>query len=294
MLIRVDDARTLELAGLFKYFNAHEWCGVGGRCAHDRGGHFHHLRLPRPTPSAVKATIGVGHGGALPGHGLDILAVHCRPHVSLQPAQGNGGKACTAAFRSRTGAVAVCSSFNRVGTFLESQDLDPKASRRRPAAAPAAVGKRATAITITGGGSFGWVGGSFGAPPQPDPELTQIKKAVQALDKAFEAGAITEKRHENAKAFLPAGTVPGRGEVTAFELAGIELTVESGSCVGIVVQVGSGKTSLLHAILGEMEVLAGTVEVSPFPLSLFISLHFHGLHCSACVLHSVPPQSAGA
>jgi ABC-type multidrug transport system fused ATPase/permease subunit len=31
--------------------------------------------------------------------------------------------------------------------------------------------------------------------------------------------------------------------------------------VGIVGQVGSGKTSLLHAILGEMEVSSGSVEV---------------------------------
>ena len=48
-------------------------------------------------------------------------------------------------------------------------------------------------------------------------------------------------------------------EVTA--LQDINLTVETGSCLGIVGQVGSGKTALLHAILGEMEKDGGTVDV---------------------------------
>ena len=91
------------------------------------------------------------------------------------------------------------------------------------------------AITIKRG-TFNW-----GTPPQPDKELPQIKKAVKALDKAFEAGAITEKRHENAKAFILDGTVPGADDSAAFALQDIELTVETGSIVGIVGQVGSGK-----------------------------------------------------
>ena len=64
---------------------------------------------------------------------------------------------------------------------------------------------------------------------------------IKALDKAFEAGAITEKRHENAKAFILDGTVPGADDSAAFALQDIELTVETGSIVGIVGQVGSGK-----------------------------------------------------
>jgi len=147
--------------------------------------------------------------------------------------------------------IVALTSFNRVGAFLESQELDQEAVRRSPVDM---MGKSA-AIKITNGG-FGW-----GTPPQPDPDLKQIKTAVQALDKAFEAGAITEKRHENTKAFLLDGTVPGANEANAFQLENINLSVETGSCLGIVGQVGSGKTSLLHAILGEMEVASGTVDV---------------------------------
>ena len=124
-----------------------------------------------------------------------------------------------------------------LGAFLESQDLDSQAVRRHPAdSRSTAGGATSPAITIKGG-SFGW-----GSPPQPDPDLAQIKKAVAALDKAFEAGAITEKRHADAKAFLLDGKVPGAGESTAFELSEIDLIVEKGSCLGIVGQVGSGKT----------------------------------------------------
>lgn len=146
--------------------------------------------------------------------------------------------------------IVALTSFNRVGAFLESQELDQEAVRRSPVDV---LGKSA-AISIRSG-SFGW-----GSPPQPDPELKQIKAAVKALDKAFEAGAITEKRHENAKAFLLQGTVPGAGEKTEFSLQDINLTVHPGSCVGIVGQVGSGKSALLHAILGEMEKASGTVH----------------------------------
>ena len=117
-----------------------------------------------------------------------------------------------------------------VGAFLESQDLDENALRR----SPVDVMRTKAAITIKRG-TFNW-----GTPPQPDKELPQIKKAVKALDKAFEAGAITEKRHENAKAFILDGTVPGADDSAAFALQDIELTVETGSIVGIVGQVGSG------------------------------------------------------
>jgi ABC-type multidrug transport system fused ATPase/permease subunit len=118
--------------------------------------------------------------------------------------------------------VVALTSFNRVGSFLDSQELDESAIKKLP---PDVMGKHA-ALTIVNGG-FGW-----GTPPQPDPDLKQIKAAVKALDKvrvsittrfrtwnlivyvcqAFEAGAITEKRHENAKAFLLGGVVPGAGE----------------------------------------------------------------------------------
>jgi ABC-type transport system involved in cytochrome bd biosynthesis fused ATPase/permease subunit len=45
-------------------------------------------------------------------------------------------------------------------------------------------------------------------------------------------------------------------------LSNINLQVKSGSCVAICGTVGSGKSSLLSCILGEIPKLAGTVKVS--------------------------------
>ncbi|RWS29684.1 ABC transporter ABCC1-like protein [Leptotrombidium deliense] len=50
--------------------------------------------------------------------------------------------------------------------------------------------------------------------------------------------------------------------VTNDTLSGINLRVEKGSLHAIVGQVGSGKSSLLSAVLGEMELVKGTVNVS--------------------------------
>ncbi len=44
-------------------------------------------------------------------------------------------------------------------------------------------------------------------------------------------------------------------------LASIDLSVEPGSLVAVVGEVGSGKSSLLSALLGEMEKVQGTVKV---------------------------------
>ena len=46
------------------------------------------------------------------------------------------------------------------------------------------------------------------------------------------------------------------------ELNSINLHIKPGQLVAVVGQVGSGKTSLVHAVLGEMEKLGGTVTLN--------------------------------
>ena len=57
----------------------------------------------------------------------------------------------------------------------------------------------------------------------------------------------------------------------------IDLKIAEGSFVGIVGQVGSGKSSLLSAILGETEKLAGDIKVKVFCEELSFSSWFISL-----------------
>ena len=47
------------------------------------------------------------------------------------------------------------------------------------------------------------------------------------------------------------------------QLSGINLSIRKGSLTAIVGQVGSGKSSLLHAMLGEMDLKSGTINKNP-------------------------------
>lgn len=49
-------------------------------------------------------------------------------------------------------------------------------------------------------------------------------------------------------------------EANIFKLEGVNIEIPRGQLVAIVGSVGSGKTSLLQAIVGEMRRIAGTVE----------------------------------
>jgi ABC-type branched-subunit amino acid transport system ATPase component len=45
-------------------------------------------------------------------------------------------------------------------------------------------------------------------------------------------------------------------------LKGIEFKAQKGELITIIGQVGSGKSSLLHAILGEMKKIKGNVRIN--------------------------------
>ncbi|TMW62209.1 hypothetical protein Poli38472_009702 [Pythium oligandrum] len=62
---------------------------------------------------------------------------------------------------------------------------------------------------------------------------------------------------------VPEGSVPSLVEAqNVFSLEGVNLEVEPGSLVMIVGTVGSGKTSLLNALLGEMKRMSGVCDVN--------------------------------
>ena len=77
---------------------------------------------------------------------------------------------------------------------------------------------------------------------------------MTALHKAVEAGALSDKRAGIAEAALTESALPGVKASSAFRLKGVSLAVPPGSLVAVVGAVGAGKSALLSAILGEMEI----------------------------------------
>ena len=80
------------------------------------------------------------------------------------------------------------------------------------------------------------------------------------------ASASTGERGDGTAAD-PAGDEPvlSLADVTTASLAGVSLTVRAGECVGVAGLVGDGPTELLRLLMGDDQVLAGTVQLHGRP-----------------------------
>jgi len=82
--------------------------------------------------------------------------------------------------------------------------------------------------------------------------------ASAAAPEDVELDAVDGKAEAAAAGEVPAGQ---EKEETKFQLEGLNLSIPAGSLVGVVGTVGSGKSSLLGALLNEMHKLDGTLTV---------------------------------
>ena len=166
-LRRINEAREKELASLFKYYSFMLASGVvweGGV----------------PLTAATTLTTFVLMGGTItPALAFTALSLF---DVMVEPCQD------MAWIFSQF--VVALTSLNRVGKFLETKEV---AMVERP---PPDVMGRSHAIRFRGG-DFGW-----GSASMPDPDAKEVKRCIAELDKAMEAGAVSEKRAEIAKASL--------------------------------------------------------------------------------------------
>jgi ATP-binding cassette subfamily C (CFTR/MRP) protein 1 len=144
--------------------------------------------------------------------------------------------------------IMANTGFQRVGRYLDSPDLQSDAVQRLPAASSG------VALRVRNG-CFGW-GSECGPTMQLDEdgkdcalskkwgELTaKQKKAAQHL-------ACDEKAWEQLRKARGYGCEP-TGK--PFRLENVNFEVPVGETWAVVGPVGSGKSSLLHALLGEME-----------------------------------------
>ncbi|XP_035772304.1 multidrug resistance-associated protein 5 [Neolamprologus brichardi] len=135
------------------------------------------------------------------------------------------------------------------------------------------------AVEISGA-SLAWEGGGQSAQPSPsvggasrhrqrekcrDSAVIQEQDEEEVKDSLLRGGEGGEERspeeEEDGEAcppLLPTPSIPQRLQST---LHNINLSIQQGKLLGVCGSVGSGKTSLVSAILGQMTVLEGSVAV---------------------------------
>lgn len=148
---------------------------------------------------------------------------------------------CTIAGWIISDCLALHVAFGRIGAFLCSDDVDPNAVKKSTVFDPSRPS------VVIERGNFAW-----GFPAKTDPDGKNVKKVLSKLEQALEAAEISEKTNKETKAALLNESREADME-KAFQLKDIDLEIAYGTLLAIVGEVGSGKSSLLQAILGEMK-----------------------------------------
>jgi ABC-type multidrug transport system fused ATPase/permease subunit len=157
---------------------------------------------------------------------------------------------CTIAGWIISDCLSLYVAFGRIGDYLQSDNIEAAAVKHLPASDH----DDGPSIRIVGG-EFSW-----GQPPKTDAEAKEVQAVIKKLEKALESAAITEKTHKEATAAL-LNEARDADAAKAFKLQDVDLTVPRGSLLAVVGLVGSGKSSLLAAILGEMRATGAPAEV---------------------------------
>ncbi|EJD37726.1 hypothetical protein AURDEDRAFT_187977 [Auricularia subglabra TFB-10046 SS5] len=147
-------------------------------------------------------------------------------------------------------------SLRRIRNLLLAEDIaDIPGLTDQSASLAAAQPAKGTAPAVSVHGSFSWEH----TPPASDGVKNAAKSAAER-DKEYAKLIARWAAGENVDQYAEAAA--NSEGPTPFALENIALDVKAGSFVAVVGRVGSGKSSLLQAIIGEMRRTAGRVEVN--------------------------------
>ncbi|KAL7747806.1 hypothetical protein RI367_006741 [Sorochytrium milnesiophthora] len=137
-------------------------------------------------------------------------------------------------------------AYRRIAKFMDSEEVDPTAVDRTFSGAS----QSDVALSVTDG-CFAW---KTAEEAKPEEEPKKAKKEPKKAKKEATSPA--------SKVDAETAAVELKEIVPDFELRDINMSVQAGALVAIVGRVGQGKTALLHAILGEMVKLSGSVSLN--------------------------------
>ncbi len=158
-----------------------------------------------------------------------------------------------------TSAVQASVSIKRINKFMRSEELDLDAVLKSEKKA------NGNAIYVSNA-SFNWGEIDKEEDKKDSKENTANGKSSEKKSNGAVNGAnghikSTDKVNDTEDATLLSGDST-KTKIEQFSLSDIELDIGQGSLVAIVGTVGSGKSSMLSALLGEMEKLSGNVTIS--------------------------------
>ncbi|TFK23813.1 ATP-dependent bile acid permease [Coprinopsis marcescibilis] len=137
----------------------------------------------------------------------------------------------------------------RIGTFLKAEDMPE----------PQHIDKQLE-IAVSADGDFTWE--TVNAPDITSDGKEKTKEGQKSSKKNGEKRKLELPQHANEKADTAGsdGVENDKEEEKPFELNALKLHVSKGAFIGIVGRVGSGKSSALSALIGEMRRTRGDVK----------------------------------
>ena len=149
-------------------------------------------------------------------------------------------------------AIQASVSFKRINKFMRNHELDPESVTKDDKNA-------SNCSVVVADGSFRWDEATLDIETSPKKKGKKKGKEEKNGDVKPVANGGQDGAEENSK--MINGDAEETKEKETFKLNNIDVKIKQGSLCAVVGTVGSGKSSFLSALLGEMEKMTGTVEV---------------------------------